>query len=366
MLVFEMESWTLAHIRGIPLRAHVTLLLAIPYFALVIASQFDAMASMAGIDGRQLWIPPAAWGGLLALGLVCAVALHEAAEALALRWRSRRITSITLMVLGGIAHVDPSGKSADRNEVVWPAGLLASLAASIALYLAYSLVNLPEDARFGLFYLSQINMTVAVFNLLPAFPLDGGKLLRSLLVRRFGLERGTRHALTVARGFALCFAVCGVLFANVVLLLISFLVFSAAASENRFVLRRRKLAGLTAADMMHQTSTQFEASLPVALALQRIKPEQWVPVVYGKNENGLGRVIGFVDEASLLAIEKDRREAVPVGFAVNADVPLVARAEPAEHVLDLIEDEQQLIGVVSEDGALEGVIDHSDLSRKVA
>ncbi len=101
-----MESFTLCTIRGIPLRVHFTMLLAIPYFTLVIAAQFSGLAAAAGIDPALIQAPPLAWGLILSLGLFVSVAVHEFGHSLLALRSGRQVHSVTLMILGGFSHID--------------------------------------------------------------------------------------------------------------------------------------------------------------------------------------------------------------------------------------------------------------------
>ncbi|MBI3554785.1 MAG: site-2 protease family protein [Deltaproteobacteria bacterium] len=367
-----MESLTLFTVRGIPLRVHFTMLLAVPYFALVIAAQLPALASAAGVDTSQLWLPPLAWGVLLAFGLFVSVALHEFGHSLVALRSGRKVHSVTLMLLGGVSHIDQLGEDSPgeqkREAVISAMGPLVSLVLALILYVLTSLARGHGDLRFLCFYLAQINLMIGLFNLLPAFPLDGGRILRALLAWRFGFDRGTKAAVTVGQCFAAGFIMFSIMSMNLILMLIAIFIFAAGSAEARLVEVRKALSGLTAGDVMHQAKRRLDAGVPVSQALESLSSAdgEQVPVVQGAMYGKGGRIVGLVDLSRLERIPQKQRDAIPVGLAANHDVPTIRSGEPAGQVLELLVNRGPVVAVVDEEGTLHGLIDQQDIQNHLA
>ena len=144
-----------------------------------------------------------------------------------------------------------------RHELlVAIAGPLTSLAIGVSLFLLQALLGglpVPQPLHLGvgdfLTSLGWINVSLALFNLLPAFPMDGGRVLRAALALRFGLERATRVAAYVGQGLAVVFGIGGLLF-NPLLVLIAFFVWVGARSELSLVEVRALLHGVPVAQVM--------------------------------------------------------------------------------------------------------------------
>lgn len=362
-----MNSWTLLRIRGIPLKIHVTLLIAVPYFAFVIAAQLPQMANLAGFDPNELTMPAVAWGIILALGLFASVAVHELAHTLVALRKGRKVHSITLMLLGGISHIE--GEHADKPHEregksgeagIAAVGPLVSLVTAFLFYVAHVYSYRWPDLSFGLFYLSQLNLTIAVFNMVPAYPLDGGRVLRAILSHRMGPERATAAAVAVSKGFALAFAIFGVLSANLVLLLIALFVYSAGVYELRMMHIKKRLEGVTAGDLSHKPLARLSAAVSVELALHDLvaRRQETAAVVSGD-----GRFVGTINLRELGRVPEERRQAVPIGLVTNDEVARLEARAPAITAVEAIATHGPVAAVVSSEGMLEGFIDADDVRR---
>jgi Zn-dependent protease/CBS domain-containing protein len=249
--MFQHGSLTLFRVRGIPVRAHWTLLLVLPYLAYVLSVDLRSMTELAGVTREELVLPPLVWGLILALGLFASIALHELAHSfLALRFGGR-VRSITLMLVGGasqLARIPPRPRDEALMAAVGPA---TSLALGAVLYLAYGHSGAwPTDVQMGLFYLGAMNVTIGLFNLIPAFPMDGGRLLRAGLAMKLGRERATRIAGAVGRVCAIGLGVMGLWTGNLLLILIAVFVYSGAQGEEVSERVHGALEGLRIADLL--------------------------------------------------------------------------------------------------------------------
>jgi stage IV sporulation protein FB len=197
------------------------------------------------------------WGGIEAVAVCCLVfgfvVLHELGHALVGRRFGVRVKDITLLPIGGMARLD--GPPPTPRGEFWMA--LAGPAVNVALALALGLLAAPLGvwtaalrspvlawAVSGLALLIGINVVLAVFNLLPAFPMDGGRVYRAWLAKRWGMVEATRRAARVGRWVAAGMAIVGLLTFHLVLVLIALFVWLAGKQEE-FAVRLRHAAAPT-------------------------------------------------------------------------------------------------------------------------
>jgi Zn-dependent protease len=252
--MFAERSLTLFRIRGVPIRAHWTLLLILPYLALVLSLQFPEVAKLAGVADAKLVLPPFVWGALLAIGLFASVLLHELAHTLVALRFGGRVHSITLMLVGGVSQLSRAPQKPRDEALMAAVGPATSLVLGVLLYLAFaSAAGAPVDLQMGLFYLAAMNLTLGLFNLVPAFPLDGGRILRALLAARLGREHGTTIAAGVGRIFGVLIGALGVWSMNFLLMIVAVFIYLGARDEAAAERMRAAMLGRRIADLIPRT-----------------------------------------------------------------------------------------------------------------
>lgn len=216
-------------------------------------------------------------GAYVALALVAAflfftsLLLHEFGHALQARREGMEIEGITLWLFGGVAKFKGMFPSAGAEFRIAVAGPLVSLALGVLFVLVAWLAGTPEAVDAVAAWLGYINLTLLVFNLLPALPLDGGRVLRSLLWRARGdFGWATRVAATVGRGFGYLMIGGGVFllifegtFSGAWLAFLGWFLLMAAAAEDRYLLAQQALGGLRVRDLMvgDPVTTRADATL---------------------------------------------------------------------------------------------------------
>jgi Zn-dependent protease len=297
---------TLFRIRGIPVRVHVSWLVI---FGLI------AWSLSVGYFPRELPDLPAAsyWtkGLLAAFLLFVSVFLHELSHSVVALRHGIPVSSITLHIFGGVSQMTREPDRPGTEWVIAVVGPLTSFALALALALLNALADLPPGAAAVVRYLVLVNLLLGAFNLLPGFPLDGGRLLRATLWKARGdLRWATRTASRVGSGFALLLmgvgiwqALRGNFLGGLWLVLIGGFLRSAAEGSYRDLLLRRALDSFT----VGQSMTREVIHVPGDLALARVVEEFfWLhhvssfPVVEG------GRVIGILGIDQLKAIPRER------------------------------------------------------------
>lgn len=224
-------SYRVATIRGIDLKVHVTF----AFIVLIVTSNWSALGP-AGV----------AFGAGLILLLFGCVTLHEFGHALAAQRYGIPVREIVLLPIGGIARLGRSTRSAMQELVVAAAGPAVNVAIIALLLPVLWLMGEPISAAPALLrpsgaapsfsealhWLLGANISLVLFNLIPAFPLDGGRILRGLLGLRMEWSAATKWATTVGQGLAMVMGIWGVVGADLSLILIAGMVFFAAAATD--------------------------------------------------------------------------------------------------------------------------------------
>ncbi len=229
----------IARIHGVDLKLHGSLVVLLAYVVAVTSSQFPALAQEAGLYPSDIHGGPIVWGLVLGIGLLASVAVHEFAHVLIAQRLGGHVRGVTLMMLGGVSEVEgvpevPYGEL--RLAIVGP---VMSFVLGGVFFALRGASSLPE-ALLAFTWLGRLNLMLGAFNLLPAFPLDGGRALRSILAARQGRVEATRNAVRVRRVLAWLLGLAGVMQFNVILFLIAVFVYIAAGAELEATERRPK------------------------------------------------------------------------------------------------------------------------------
>jgi Zn-dependent protease len=232
-------GWKIATVRGIDLRLDLSILFLLAYVVFVASATFPGVAERAGVPASELEGGPFFWGALFAVGLLLSVTLHEFGHAFLAQAAGIKVRGVTLMMLGGVSNIEEPGPEHSsyfefRLAVVGP---IVSFLLAGAFYLARRFSDIPE-VDFYSYWLGNANLALGIFNMLPAFPLDGGRAMRSLLVPRFGKVRATQIAVKVSRVFAVGLGFLGFLGFNFLLMLIAFFIYQAAGQELNYLVSK--------------------------------------------------------------------------------------------------------------------------------
>lgn len=222
-----MQAWSIGRIAGIPVRLHASLLLFLPLFAW---SFVPAGTGLVGI----------LWGCVYAVALFACIVLHELGHSLVARRQGAVILDILLLPIGGMARISGMSPRPRDEFAVAAAGPAVSLVLGGAGWFAAP-VLFGINPWLGIVAdsLGYINLWLGLFNLIPAYPMDGGRIFRALLSPRLGAVRATRIAAIVARVVAVLFAVRAVWpwfhggQVRIFLLLIALFVYQSATAELR-------------------------------------------------------------------------------------------------------------------------------------
>jgi Zn-dependent protease/predicted transcriptional regulator len=304
-----------------------------------------------------------------ALAFFCSLLLHELGHALQARRDGIAIEGITLWLFGGVARFKGAFPSAGAEFRVAVAGPLVSLALGV-LFVLLALAGLPEAVDGVLAWLGFINLMLLAFNLLPALPLDGGRVLRSLLWRRKGdLGQATRIAADVGRGFGYFFIAIGVAmfilqgsFSGAWLAFLGWFLLEAARAEARYVHTRQALEGLRVRDLMTPEPVTVTPDVTLGEFVDEVvwkERHTTYPVVEDDRPVGL---LPFRCVAEVPRRDWNERR-VRECMVDREQVPLLREDEPAIEALEKLGEAKVNRALVLSNGHLVGLLSISDLAR---
>lgn len=355
-------SFRLFSVRGIPIRLHWTFFLVLPYVALGMARQFEAFAASAHTSRDALLLSPGLWGVVLAIFLFASVLLHELGHVFVAQSQGSPVRGVTLMLLGGVSHIERVSRREHDEAKMAVIGPVVSLGIALVSYAIWAVSSgLPPDLRFGLFYLAQMNLAVAVFNMLPAFPLDGGRVLRSMLEPHYGRIRATQIAAAIGRVLAVAMGIFGVLFGNFLLVLIAVFVWGGGTAEASAVLHHERLAGLQVGQVTDTTVGVLSGIDSVEHAAATMVGTR-VPAVLVHGRNG---EVGLVTAGNIARVREQERAATPLEAIASFDLPIANASDSAADALDaMLERDLELVPVVRGNW-LVGVLSRESVMRRV-
>ncbi len=359
-------SFRIGKIAGIEVSIHVSWLLIVVLLTWSFATGWFPALSPG-------WTPFAYWSiGLLAtLLLFVSVLAHELAHSLVARARGLPVKNITLFIFGGVSNIEQEPKSPGVEFQMAFVGPLTSLLIGGLAYLLLFLIKggtSPLAAILGT--LAVLNVLLGIFNLVPAFPLDGGRVLRSIVWKISGNVRtATRVATLSGQGIAYLLILAGfyLIFGGDILNgiwfgLIGWFLLSGAQSANSQSMLETMLKGIKVGEVMNTNP----ATTPANISLQKLVDELLLPhgwrnaiVIQGEQPAGL------ITLADIRHIARDEWGQTPVGHAMIpvARLHIVSSQQSLNEVLPLMVERDVNQLPVVEDGRLVGVLSREDIVR---
>jgi len=344
-------SFTIARISGTEIRIHLTFLMLLAWIAI---SAWSAAGAAAVVDSV-----------LFILALFACVLLHELGHVLAARRYGITTPDITLLPIGGLARLSRLPENPSEEIVIAMAGPLVNVAIAAVLLLLGARLSVDAYAitDYGQAFISRlavVNLYLVAFNLIPAFPMDGGRVLRALIALRLGRSRATEIAAKIGQGLALAFGFYGLVSGNVLLVFIAIFVYLAASAEAGHSSLMEMASRLSVDRAMIRV---FESLSPKATigdaadAVLRTTQHEF-PVV-----DGGGRFRGIVTRASVVAALKKAAPTTPV-LEVLTEAPSVrtgSRLTPAVRLI--MEQGAPVVGVTDTEDRLVGYVSKENLGE---
>src|SRR5712691_49300 len=340
-------SFRIGRVAGTDVKVHVTFLL-LPAFWGWVGYQEN------GMEGALLRV-------LFILALFLCVLLHEFGHITMARRFGVSTPDVILLPIGGVARLQRIPDRPKHEFLIAAAGPAVTLLIAALLYLWMTVrglrPELPESDVGQLPFVTQLllaNVMLLLFNLLPAFPLDGGRLLRALLASRMGVVRGTRVAAGIGQAIAVVGGLLALNYHAPLLVLIAVFVFLGAGAETTAVETRAAGEGIRVANMMVTDfrTIPIHATLSQAVDLLLAGEQREFPVV-----DNLGRTEGILTRDNLIRGLNQHGPGSSVAEAMTPNAPAVSPTLPFQEALDRLRSSGlPALPVVDATGALVGLL----------
>jgi Zn-dependent protease/CBS domain-containing protein len=329
-------------ILGIDVKVHLTFFLLLVWFGFIYYAQGGGAAAVQGL--------------LFILLLFVCVLLHEFGHALAARRYGIATKDIILLPIGGVARLQRMPDKPSQELVVALAGPAVNVVIVLILLLLLGGVQTLDMTRAEnpslLQQLLSANIWLVLFNLVPAFPMDGGRVLRSLLAMRLPYAQATQTAATIGQGMAFLFGFLG-LFYNPLLIIIALFIFLGASQEASVATMRDVMKGMPVSAAMvtdFRTLTPHSTLDDAVNALLQTSQHEF-PVIDPSGVRGI-----LTRDTLIAALRKDGHE-TPVAQVMTKDLPTVHANTPFDEAFRLMEEHQaKVLPVVGQRGELVGLL----------
>jgi Zn-dependent protease/CBS domain-containing protein len=345
-------SISIGRVFGITMRLHVTFLLLLGMIA------YTGFAE-AGLHG-------AGWALAWACSIFACIGLHELGHSVVAQQLGVEVKSITLLPIGGVAALKNIPENPWHEIAITVAGPLVNAVIAVVLLpftglpIVLFLHGIPGDLPQLLRALVGTNLWLLLFNCIPAFPMDGGRLLRATLALVLPYQRATTIAATVGQGLAILFVLVGLTHQSLwLLIVIGAFIFMAAEGEEKMVRMRSVLREIDVEDVM---SREFATLLPldtVARGLQYVYQtgQDGFPVV--DNE----RVIGLATRQAIVEAMNASGSEVPIAEVMDTEVPVISPRASVSQVYEKMLGEGHATFPVVDGGRLVGLLSADNISR---
>jgi len=358
-------SWSLPIFRvaGIQLRIHITFLLLIAWLAFGYYAEGGSAVAL----GRVLFV----------LLLFVCVVLHEFGHAIAAKSFGINTPDITLLPIGGVARLQRMPDEPRQELIIALAGPLVNVVIALTLFAVVGWRGLAAQAMMGgpdlLVQLLVINLVLVLFNLLPAFPMDGGRVLRALLATRLSYTRATQIAASIGQGCAFIFGFIG-LFGNPLLLFIALFVYMGASQEAALAQLKdiSRSFPVSSAMVREFHSLRQNATLQEAVDALLATSQHDFPVI-----DESGNVAGVLTRHDLIAALRKQDPQIRVADVMRRDIPTVTTGTRFEEafrimqecncpVVPVLDGMKRLVGLLTPENVTELMMVHSAMPQRRA
>ena len=344
--------YTIGRVAGTEIKVHFTFVLFLGWWALLGYQQGGASGAVSA--------------ALLLLALFACILLHEFGHILMARRFGVRTPDVILLPIGGVARLERIPDEPRKELLIALAGPAVTAALALFFYLVLRFTG--GDADVGQLnpiapFLNQLlvtNVWLLLFNMIPAFPMDGGRVLRALLASRMGLVRGTRVAATLGQGLALIGGLYGITAQHPFLVLIAFFVFLGATAEAQAVETRVAGDGLQVSQIMvtNFRTIPVYATLADAVELLLSGEQREFPVV-----DNNGRIEGILTRDNLIRGLSKSGPGALVTDAMTTDVPVVPPSLGFQDALERLRSSRlPALPVVNPAGGLVGLLTSDNIA----
>ena len=365
-VLFTMKwSLKLGRLWGIDVYLHVTFLLFLSWVGYATYAAMGVGAALSIL--------------LLIISLFSCVLLHEYGHALTARRYGIGTADITLLPIGGVARLERMPSNPKQELLVAIAGpavnvVIALVIGIILFFRGDAMPRQPTNLLEGgiLWNLLRMNLVMILFNMLPAFPMDGGRVLRAALAMRMPYAKATRTAATIGQGMAVLFVLFGLLYGHFMLLFIAFFVWIGASNEAEDAEESSLLSGLRVSDAMvtdyRRLTPDDTAQNTVQLILQGWQAD--FPVVSN------GQFVGIVTRQDVVTALEAGNPLQPVANFMRTDALSCSPEDDLDTALQTLRSSHlpllpvlgqgRLIGLLTSENILEALMFRRALSQRLA
>ena len=309
---------------------------------------------------------------LVLIVFIC-VTIHELTHSLTAKRFGIRVRDITLLPIGGVASMSKMPESPKQEFIISIVGPLSNIVlASILFFIFYHAPWMPNailiNPTLGNTWLHTIalipwiNVMLAIFNLLPVFPMDGGRILRSILATKIDYRKATKIAVNIGHVFAIFFGYIGFVHRHPLLILIAIFIYMAASAEESHVNIKETLKGFRVKDVLSSQFLTLEKNTPISRVLELMfhSHQEDFPVMEGKN------MVGFITRADIILAMHKSGQATPatlISDIMRTNVPQVTPEDKLTKVQRIMEESQIKALPVVRHSVVYGIVTLEDIGR---
>lgn len=289
------------------------------------------------------------------------VVIHELSHSYVAQRYGVRIERIVLLPIGGVAQMEEIPKKPRQELFIASVGPLTNMIIALVSYLLFLGAGsyLPDVVSAFIYQFALVNLILGVFNLLPAFPMDGGRVLRALLAERMNYLRATELSVSIGKIFAIAMAISGILiFGNFFLILIALFIYIGANQEYKATMISSLLEGIKVENIMTSEVKTLSPQISVDEALEKMFEYKHMgyPVTEG---NELQGIVTFQD---LSGVEKENKN-ILVSKVMSKNLITTSPSEEVIIALEKITKNNLGRLPVVEDDMLVGIISKTDIMK---
>ncbi len=313
---------------------------------------------------------------LTVLAVFVCVILHEFGHALAARRYGIGTHDIVMYPIGGVARLNSIPENPFQELVVAVAGPAVNIAIAIILYAINPFIDTESNVYFITSQLLYVNLFLVLFNMIPAFPMDGGRALRAVLSMAMPRLRATFVAMWIGRVFAAIFVALG-LFGNSImfylfgiedfhtspfLAVIGVFITLGAKREYDLIAATQSLSGKTVGEIAHTNITAFGSDELMSVAIPSLQSDDNTDFLVA---DGAQQIVGVLTREAIQAAADQKDSTATIAEYMHTDVPTLAPAESVKTAYDLMQKTGCPLLFVIENGKLLGVV-HFDAIKALA
>jgi Zn-dependent protease/predicted transcriptional regulator len=378
-------KWSLqiGRIRGIPIRLHITFLIIFAFVIWIFAANDFSIAGIT-IGFGALAVSNAykyVLGFVAAVLFFATLLFHELSHSFVAQRYGAQIRGITLFIIGGVSQMEEIPREPRKEANISAAGPGLSLCigfVTYALYLLYGPVPRPlvggetviaatvtNAALIVLGILAFYNILLGFFNLIPAFPMDGGRLLRAAFGTRMSYVEATRRAVAVGKMFAIVMAIVGLFTFQLFLLLIAVFIYFGGGEEEKAAVVSVTLEGVKVRDLM--TRVPDVVSVPPQRTLEQLIEVMFETrhMGYPVQESANAPVIGVITFSDVQQVPPTSRSTTTVGEVMTRDIISIDPDADAYDALKLMSMRNLGRLLVMRNGQMQGIVSRTDLVRAI-